>query len=70
VGAKALDRLKFSKEKERLTAEAKFLTDVLKGRTGSAAKLQDDNAEAASKILEDSIKEYLGKPPKSKEEQG
>ena len=59
----------FASEKTRLTNEASFLENILKGRGGSVGKLQDENADGAAQILEDSINDYLGKPPKPKEEQ-
>ena len=50
----------FSKEKTRLEAEYKFLDAISKKRGGNVA-LQDINSAGASKILVDSINEYLGK---------
>lgn len=51
----------FASEKKRLNAEYSFLEAIAKKRGGTAG-LQDANAEGASKILVDSINEYLGKP--------
>jgi len=50
----------FSKEKTRLEAEYKFLDAISKKRGGNVA-LQSINSAGASKILVDSINEYLGK---------
>lgn len=50
----------FSKERTRLEAEYKFLDAISKKRGGNVA-LQDINSAGASKILVDSINEYLGK---------
>jgi hypothetical protein len=51
----------FASEKKRLNAEYNFLDAIAKKRGGTAG-LQDANAQGASKILVDSISEYLGKP--------
>lgn len=51
----------FTSEKKRLNAEFSFL-DAISKKRGGAAGLQDANAQGASKILVDSISEYLGKP--------
>lgn len=51
----------FASEKKRLNAEFSFL-DAISKKRGGAAGLQDANAEGASKILVDSINEYLGSP--------
>ncbi len=51
----------FASEKKRLTAEYSFLDAIAKKRGGTAG-LQDANAQGASKILVDSINEYLGSP--------
>jgi len=64
---KRLDDLKsaaddwFSKEKKRLNAQFDFLDAISKKRGGSVG-LQDANADGASKILANSIDDYLGKP--------
>ncbi len=50
----------FSKEKTRLEAEFTFLDNISKKRGGNIS-LQDLNADGASKILVDSINDYLGK---------
>lgn len=50
----------FSKEKTRLEAEFKFLDSISKKRGGNIS-LQDINSAGASKILVDSINEFLGK---------
>lgn len=50
----------FSKEKTRLEAEYNFLDAISKKRGGNVA-LQSLNSDGASKILVDSINEYLGK---------
>lgn len=74
--ANATDRLKelkeaateyFTLEKTRLNAQHDFLDSILKKRGGDVG-LQDANAEGASKLLVDSINEYLGKPLQPKEE--
>lgn len=51
----------FSKEKKRLQAQYDFLDNIAKKRGGSVG-LQDANAEGASKILANSIDDYLGAP--------
>lgn len=51
----------FALEKARLNAQYDFLDAIAKSRGGDVG-LQDANAEGASKILVDSINEYLGKP--------
>lgn len=51
----------FTLEKARLNAQHDFLDSILKKRGGDVG-LQDANAEGASKLLVDSINEYLGKP--------
>lgn len=51
----------FALEKTRLNAQHDFLDAISKKRGGDIG-LQDANAEGASKILVDSINEYLGKP--------
>jgi hypothetical protein len=66
TASKNLDDLKqaaaeyFASEKKRLNAEFSFL-DAISKKRGGVAGLQDANAEGASKILVDSINEYLGK---------
>ncbi len=50
----------FSKEKTRLEAEYRFLDAIGKKRGGNVA-LQDINSAGASKILVDSINDYLGR---------
>lgn len=50
----------FTSEKKRLNAEYSFL-DAISKKRGGATGIQDANAEGASKILVDSINEYLGK---------
>ncbi len=68
-----LDELKaaaqeyFTAEKKRLTNQHSFLDSILKKR-GGAVGLQDANAAGASKILVDSINEYLGKATSPREE--
>lgn len=52
----------FSKERTRLEAEFKFLDAIAKKRGGNVA-LQDINSAGASKILVDSINDYLGRAP-------
>lgn len=52
----------FASEKKRLNAEYDFLDAISKKRGGTAG-LQDANAEGASKILADSINDYLGPAP-------
>lgn len=51
----------FSKEKQRLQAQFDFLDAISKKRGGSVG-LQDANAQGASKILANSIGDYLGSP--------
>jgi len=51
----------FSKEKNRLNAQFDFLDNISKKRGGSVG-LQDANAQGASKILANSINDYLGSP--------
>ncbi len=50
----------FSSEKKRLEADYAFLDNISKKRGGTVG-LQDANAEGASKILADSINDYLGR---------
>jgi len=50
----------FDKEKQRLQAQFDFLDAIGKARHGSKG-LQNLNTEGASKILANSINEYLGK---------
>lgn len=70
---KRLDDLKsaaddwFSKEKKRLNAQFDFLDAISKKRGGSVG-LQDANADGASKILSNSIDDYLGSPLQPGEE--
>ncbi len=70
MAGKAVDRLNelekaatewFSSEKKRLNAQYDFLDAISKKRGGTVG-LQDANAEGASKILVDSITDYLGRP--------
>lgn len=51
----------FSSEKKRLNAQYDFL-DAISKKRGGAVGLQDANAEGASKILVDSINDYIGRP--------
>lgn len=51
----------FASEKKRLNAQYDFL-DAISKKRGGAIGLQDANAEGASKILVDSINDYLGRP--------
>jgi hypothetical protein len=51
----------FASEKTRLQNQYDFLDAISKKRGGTVG-LQDANAEGASKILADSISDYLGKP--------
>lgn len=51
----------FSKEKKRLQAQFDFLDAISKKRGGSVG-LQNANAQGASKILANSISDYLGSP--------
>jgi len=53
----------FALERTRLEAEYEFLDSIAKKR-GANINLQDINALGASKLLVDSINEYLGKPLK------
>ncbi len=57
----------FAAEKKRLNNQYSFLDAISKKRGGTVG-LQDANAEGASKILVDSINEYLGRPVAPKEE--
>lgn len=50
----------FTSEKRRLNAQYNFLDAISKKRGGTIG-LQDANAEGASKILVDSINDYLGR---------
>lgn len=50
----------FSSEKKRLNAQYDFL-DAISKKRGGVVGLQDANAEGASKILADSINDYIGK---------
>jgi hypothetical protein len=50
----------FDKEKKRITAQVDFLEAIAKKRGGTVG-LQDLNAEGASKVLENSINDYLGR---------
>lgn len=50
----------FSSEKKRLNAQYDFLTSIA-SRRGGTIGLQDVNAQGASKILVDSINDYLGR---------
>lgn len=50
----------FSKERTRLEAQFTFLDNISKKRGGNAS-LQSLNEDGASKILIDSINDYLGK---------
>ncbi len=67
TAAKRLQDLKdaaddwFSKEKKRLQAQFDFLDAISKKRGGSVG-LQNANAQGASKILANSINDYLGSP--------
>lgn len=51
----------FSSEKKRFNAQYDFLDAISKKRGGTIG-LQDANADGASKILVDSINDYLGRP--------
>jgi len=51
----------FALEKLRLNAQYDFLDAISKKRGGSVG-LQDANVAGASKILVDSINDYLGRP--------
>ena len=73
----ALDRLKelqqaaseyFASETKRLNAQYDFLTAIAQKRGGTVG-LQDVNAAGASKILTDSINDYLGRPNTPTDEQ-
>ena len=57
----------FALEKTRLNAQYDFLDAVSKARGGDVG-LQDANAKGASKILVDSINEYIGKAPEPKKD--
>jgi len=57
----------FTSEKTRLNNQYDFL-DAISKKRGGVVGLQDANAEGASKILVDSINDYLGKPPAPAEE--
>lgn len=57
----------FKSEQKRLNAQYDFLDAIAKKRGGTVG-LQDANAEGASKILVDSVNEYLGKPASPKKE--
>lgn len=59
----------FAKERKRLEAQFDFLDAIAKKRGGSVG-LQDANAEGASKILVNSINEYLDKPLSPPDEGG
>jgi hypothetical protein len=50
----------FTSEKKRLNAQFDFLDAISKKRGGTIG-LQDANADGASKILADSINDYLGR---------
>lgn len=50
----------FALERARLTAEHDFLSEIAKKR-GAGISLQDLNSLGASKLLVNSINEYLGK---------
>lgn len=50
----------FASEKKRLNAQYDFLDSISKKR-GGVVGLQDANAEGASKILVDSINDYIGR---------
>lgn len=51
----------FSSEKKRLNAQYDFLTSIATKRGGTVG-LQDVNSDGASKILVDSINDYIGRP--------
>lgn len=57
----------FTSETTRLQNQYDFL-DAISKKRGGAAGLQDANAEGASKILVDSINDYLGRPSSPSEE--
>lgn len=67
TAAQRLDTLKqnaddwFSKRKNQLNAQFDFLDNIAKKRGGSVG-LQSANADGASKILANSIDDYLGSP--------
>jgi hypothetical protein len=76
MAGKAEDRLNelqtaaqeyFTSEKNRLSAQYDFLDSISKKRGGNAG-LRDANAEGASKILVDSINDYLGRAVSPKDE--
>lgn len=50
----------FSSETKRLNAQYNFL-DAISKRRGGTIGLQDANADGASKIMVDSINEYIGR---------
>lgn len=52
----------FGKQERYYNAEYDFLDQISKKRGGTVG-LQDANAQGASAILENSIKEYIGKAP-------
>jgi hypothetical protein len=58
----------FTSEKKRLNAQYEFLDSISKKRGGTVG-LQDANAEGASKILVDSINDYLGRATSPSDEQ-
>lgn len=58
----------FTAERKRLQAEYNFL-DAISKKRGGAVALQDTNADGASKILVDSINDYLGRPTSPTDEQ-
>jgi hypothetical protein len=51
----------FGRQERYYDAEYKFL-DAISKKRGGVIGLQDANAQGASKILVNSINEYLGKP--------
>lgn len=51
----------FDKEQKRLQAQYDFL-DAISQKRGGSVGLQDANASGASKILANSIDDYLGSP--------
>lgn len=57
----------FVSEKTRLNNQYAFL-DAISKKRGGIVGLQDANAEGASKILVDSINDYLGKTVSPSEE--
>ncbi len=48
-------------ERKRLQAQYDFLTNIARRRGGTVG-LQDENAEGASKILVNSLEDYIGRP--------